>query len=387
MGKQWRKYQVGPYRLGTLYKKTLGRYEAVVTWVDKDGEHRRRLGVFTEAEGRNALDAFVGSVQALKGREGLMVAEVWDAYKKNRETDGKLMEAFVYNWRALAPRFAGMRVADITDDVCRDYAKKRLAAGRIICKRNRETGQIEDRRVEISVGTVWSELLRLRSCLNWAEDRRVIPWAPYIWIPCKPHPRDTVMTEADVLLLIDNCVVPHVRLFVILAITTAGRSASILQLTWDRIDFEAGTIDLNLREVIDPLTKRARKGRSKVKMTEEARAALLQAKAGARTNHVIEWEDMPVKCIRKGFQGAVRRAGLSRKATPHILRHTVLTWLEEDGVPIERISRLAGHRDVNTTRRIYLKPGVDTLQPAADVIDLRLRRERKVQDENRKAQI
>jgi integrase len=144
----------------------------------------------------------------------------------------------------------------------------------------KRTGRLEERRVDISVGTVWSELLRLRSCLNWAEERHIIPFAPHVWIPRKPDPRDTVMTEGEVLLLIDNCVVPHVRLFAILAITTAGRSAAILELTSDRVDFEAGTIDLKVKEIIDPLTKKARKDRSMVKMTEEARQALLDASGG-----------------------------------------------------------------------------------------------------------
>jgi len=48
---------------------------------------------------------------------------------------------------------------------------------------------------------------------------------------------------------------------------------------------------------------------------------------------------------------------------------------------MERISKLAGHRDINTTRKVYAKPGVETLQPAADVIDLRLRRKRAVKSE------
>ena len=81
-----------------------------------------------------------------------------------------------------------------------------------------------------------------------------------------------------------------------------------------------------------------------------------------------------MKKIRKGFTAAVERAGLGPEVTPHILRHTVLTWLDEDNVPMERISRLAGHRDITTTRTIYAKPRPASLQPAADVIDMRLRR-------------
>jgi integrase len=322
--------------------------------------------VFSEAEGRGALHSFIGKCEALKNRPGLTIGEVWEAYRADRRKDGKLMAAFDANWKALEGRFAALTIADLTDDVCRDYAQGRLEAGRSVRKYNPQTGLNDERRLPISVGTVWSELLRLRSCLNWAAKRRVIPWAPHVWLPSKPAPRDRVLSESEVQQLIGACVMPHIRLFVVLAITTAGRSAALLELTWDRVDFAAGTIDLRAKEVVDPLLKKVRKGRSIVVMTDEARGELLQAKAGARSLHVIEWDGMPIKKIRKGFEAAVNRAGLGRDVTPHVLRHTVLTWLDEDDVPMERISRLAGHR---TT-------GVHTLQPAAEVIDMRLRRSR-----------
>jgi integrase len=376
MARHWRKYEVGRYRLGSLFNKNAGRHEAVVIYRDREGKHRRRLGVFSEAQGRVALDRFVGKCEALRSRSKITFGEIWEAYRDDRSKDGKLIGAFDANWKALKHRFAALAVTDLTDDVCRDYARERLEAGRTVRKCNLLTGRTEERRLPISVGTVWSELLRLRSCLNWAAKRRVIPWAPHVWLPSKPAPRDRVLTEVEVTRLIDACVMPHIRLFVVLAITTAGRSAALLELTWDRVDFAAGTIDLRVRETLDPLLKTARKGRSIVVMTEEARSELLQAKAGARTLHVVEWDGMPIKKIRKGFEAAVQRAGLGRDVTPHVLRHTVLTWLDEDNVPMERISRLAGHRNVDTTRTIYAKPRVHTLQPAAHVIDMRLRRNR-----------
>ena len=374
MARRWRKYQVGKFRLGALFNGDVGAYEAVVHYRDADGPHRRRLGVFSETEGRIALDEFVSNCQALKDKPRITVGEVWEQYLADREKDGKLVDTFRQNWKALAPRFAAMPVADITDDICRDYAELRFAKGRVIKKRNKATGATETRRVDLSPGTVWSELLRLRSCLNWAADRRIIEWAPHIWLVTKPAPRDRVMTEDEVIRLIDACIMPHVRLFVVLAITTAGRSAASTDLTWELVNIDAGTIDLRVKDVFDPLTKRVRKGRAIVVMTEEARAELLKAKEAAQTGHVIEWDEAPVKKIRKGFQAAVERAGLGKDVTPHVLRHTVLTWLDEAGIPMERISRLAGHRDINTTRTVYAKPGVDTLRPAAAVIDLRMRR-------------
>jgi integrase len=347
MGKHWRKYIVGKYRLGQLHG------EAVVCWSDEKGPHRRRLGVFTEVEAKAALDTWVRSVTLLKERESKTIADIWDAYRSDREKDGKLIASFDFNWKALKPRFGTMEIGALTSDACRDYAQDRYNAGR-------------------SASTIWTELTRLRSCLNWAQKRRIIAIAPYVWVPSKPGGRKRVMTENEVIRLIDACKMPHVRLFVILAITTGGRSGAICQLPWANVDFDAGTIDLRSMEKINPLTKRTLKGRAIVAMTAEARAALLEAQKGAITDYVIEWNGEPVKKIRKSFAAACENAKLAG-VTPHVLRHTVATWLDEDDIPIERISKLLGHSDPKTTRTIYAKPGATVLRPAADVIDLRLR--------------
>jgi integrase len=351
MGKRWRKYAVGKYRLGQLHG------EAVVCWRDEKGPHRRRLGVNTEIEGRAALDSWVRSVTLLRERQTKTVQDIFDAYRADREKDGKLIANFDNDWKALKPRFGDMEVDAITDDVCRDYAAMRFEGGK-------------------SASTIWTELTRLRSCINWALKRRIISTAPYIWVPSKPEGRTTTMTADEVLSLIDACVMPHLKLFVILAITTGARSAAICQLEWTRVDFESGMIDYRRKEAVNPLTKRTMKGRAVVALTAEARAALIEAKTGALTGHVIEWDGLPVKKIRKAFAAAVKRAGLPKTITPHVLRHTVATWLDEDGIPMERISKMLGHRDRRTTEKIYSKPGVDVLRPAADVIDLRLKRKK-----------
>ena len=119
-----------------------------------------------------------------------------------------------------------------------------------------------------------------------------------MWVPTKPPPRDRVLTQDEVLRLLDACVMPHVRLFVLLALTTGGRSAALLELEWSRVNFEAGTINLKRVEVVNPLTKKVRKGRAVVPMNGLARAQ--EAKAAAISDHVIEWNGEPIKKIRKG---------------------------------------------------------------------------------------
>lgn len=58
--------------------------------------------------------------------------------------------------------------------------------------------------------------------------------------------------------------------------------------------------------------------------------------------------------ISRFFINLRDRAGINKKLTPHILRHTYCTNLRDRGVDISLIKELAGHADIGTTARYYL---------------------------------
>lgn len=142
---------------------------------------------------------------------------IWDEYLADRKKDGKKIKAFEENWKALAPRFAHMLVTDITNDVCRSFAKERLERGRIVTRKGKD-GEQEQVRYPVTVGTVWTELLRLRSCVNWAwEHNRLrslgLDSKPKIWVPRKPKSTQTALTVDEFLALVQGCsITPHLRL-------------------------------------------------------------------------------------------------------------------------------------------------------------------------------
>lgn len=83
-------------------------------------------------------------------------------------------------------------------------------------------------------------------------------------------------------------------------------------------------------------------------------AAYLTARAALPVHHarlLFNWSHRPLTpaAMRSRLVKAARAAGLGRRVTPHMLRHTAATQLVEAGVDIRYIQRLLGHASLATT--------------------------------------
>ena len=81
-----------------------------------------------------------------------------------------------------------------------------------------------------------------------------------------------------------------------------------------------------------------------------------------------------VGSFRRRYYTALKNVGGVRKLSPHCCRHTYITRLQEQGVPIELIAQLAGHSEVSTTVG-YAHTSAETLANAVAVLNNKIKEE------------
>jgi integrase len=200
-----------------------------------------------------------------------------------------------------------------------------------------------------AAGTIKRGLGAAKAAVNWAwnngELERPIP---FLRLP-EGEGRQRVLSVDELGQLWDADMPSHVRVFLALAIGTAGRPQALLQVTRFQCDLDRGTINLN-----PPGRTQTKKRRPILPM-----ANWLRPWIEAATGPLVAFRGKPVRKIAGAFQTLRESAGFGPDVTAYTVRHSIATELAARGVPELEIASVMGHRMPNsrtTGRYIHVAP-------------------------------
>lgn len=223
-------------------------------------------------------------------------------------------------WKAMKSFWENVDPERIDEAMCRKYAEGR----------------------KVGPATLRYELSMLAVALRHANKPRKV------WRPAAPERQVRHLTHAQFERWYAEVKAPHARLYALLGLFTMARPSAILELTWDRVDFELRQIDLNPKG-----RRQTKKRRPVVALNDEALEALQTAFEARQSEYVVERGAKPISNIKKAFQAASARSGI--KVTPYTLRHTGAVWAAEAGASMDELAQYMGHDDSATTSTHYAR--------------------------------
>lgn len=290
------------------------------------------------------------------------VSELWALYHKGHICKNVTSErtAF-YAWANLNHHFGSMTITKITRAEIDSYETKR--SGGVIGHPAKSS-------------TVRRELVALRACLRWCadSDRNIISAADlpkFDRLPAESDPRDRWLTKAEIGKILaaagGGARTTPVERLLWLALNTAARVQAILDLTWDRIDFETGMIHYDV-----PGRKRTKKRRASVPMSKALAAFMQRAWHEAPRNLRGELLDGRVVGVGdrhyayKAIRALTVKAGIDR-AGPNAMRHTAATHMVRNGTSLHYAAKVLGNTYA-VTEKHYAKHVPDGLAEAVNMI-------------------
>lgn len=329
---------------GTLRKRAV--------WAIRDGP--RKVSTGCTAEDRAGAERALGEYLANKyqpnrarGRHPseILIADVLAIYltdvapRHAREDETKQRVLTLDSW------WTDKTLADVNGTNCREYVAYRIAQAWKAAKPEK-TGRAPRM---VTMGAARRELEDLRAAINHHRREGLCSEMVSVVLPARPPARQRWLTRSEAARLLlaawrakqvmrdkdtRRAVGRHVARFILVGLYTGTRSSAIcgaaLMPTVGRghVDLERGVF---YRRAVGRL--QTKKRQPPVRIPPRLLAHLRRwARRGLARKSVVEWNGQAVESVRKGFEAAVRAAGLGADVTPHILRHTCAIWLMQKGV-------------------------------------------------------
>lgn len=144
------------------------------------------------------------------------------------------------------------------------------------------------------------------------------------------------------------------------------RLSELIALKMDQLDLEQGVVRVlgkGKKERLVPVGKEAIAG---LRNYFNNRSQLLNGKLDSRFIFLNKLGDgISARAVERLLDKYLKRSGIQKKVTPHVLRHTFATHLLNAGADMRGIQELLGHASLSTTQR-YTHVALDKLMEIYD---------------------
>lgn len=360
-----------------LYLRERKGRESLWVILDRGVETSTGFGAPQCAEAERALEDYLGRKRLTTLRacdpSQVTIDEILSFYTDNR-CDELARPDIVATIVPFLMEHAGTdSCAVINGEWCRAYIKKRVTGKIAALPRPGRKPKLP------KASSVRRDLEHLSAALGFAVKEGILAYAPKISYPKAPKPRERFLTRSEAARLLWTCwrykqqgpknqvlyPLRHLCRFILMGIYTGTRSSAILSASF------VAASDRSFIDLHPGVFYRLAEGRAETKkrqppigLPDRMLAHLRRWQRTSNHGWLVTFHGEPVASVIKGFTRAVQLAGLGEwieeggervwktDVSPHVLRHTFMTWVLTSGLDLHTAAKIAG-MSTKTADRVY----------------------------------
>ena len=327
------------------------------TWIiaHRGREISTGSGAEDRAGAEQALQAYLAAQYEPPSRERhlarLRISDVMTAYLTEHAPSTASPDWLGFMALPIIEWWASKTLADVRAPTCREYVAHRC-------------GQ------DVSDQTARHELKTMRAAIiYWHRNHGPLEAVPVVTLPPLAETRRDALTRDEFDQLLNAATEEHIRRLILICRWQGCRPGIALTARWFA-SVDAPYFDLERGRLYQ--RGEAERMSRKVKPIQAIHEALMphllewRAVDQNTIKNVVHWGGKPVGKIKRAWATTRRRAGLDDWVTPHVLRHTAISWAIEDGMPLSTAANYFGV-SVEMLERVYWHKSPDFQREAARV--------------------